>query len=63
MAQVVIPIKSKSQLKNIYKAEDYLVKAGIMFDRGHEMNPKTGKLLRRIWELDWSLIGAKVKRS
>ena len=59
MPTLVMPITSNEQLENIYKAEDYLRKAGISFDTGHDI--KDGQKTTRCWELDWSLNGAKLK--
>jgi len=46
---------SEEQLRHLYKAENQLKVAGVTFDVGIDHETKT-----RIWELDWSLKGAKV---
>ncbi len=43
----------RDKAKNIYKAREWLTKAGITFDSGHECN--TGDIAVIDWEFDWSL--------
>jgi len=45
---------SKDQLEHLFKAEDELEKAGVLFDTGAGGGC-------RDWEFDWSLRGAVVK--
>lgn len=53
---LVMPIKSKSQMEHLFKAQSHLTKAGVTFDTGTNIKP-----MQRHWELDWSLKGAKMK--
>jgi len=54
MTRLIIPYKTKEQLNLIFLAEDYLDKAGVSFDTATD-----GK--NRIWELDYSLKGARYR--
>ena len=56
--RLVFENPSKEQLKHIRKAEIELCAAGVTFDTGNDSN--NNKIINRIWELDWSLVGAKV---
>ena len=56
MTTLIIPITSKEQLGAVYKAEQYLLKAGVEFDTGSLL--AEGRVQERPWELDWSLKGA-----
>lgn len=53
---LTIPIKSKKQLKHLYRAQSQLSKAGVTFDSGTRLSPRQGH-----WELDWSLKGGSMK--
>ena len=46
---------NKKQKDNLFKAETYLAKAGLSFDRGFNFGNNC-----RDWEFDWSLTGAQV---
>ena len=59
MASLIILIKDGEQLQHIYEAESQLSQAGITFDTSSDV--KNGKVLNRVWELDWSLRGAEIK--
>jgi len=46
---------SKKQLDYLNEAEKQLALAGVTFDTGYTLETKT-----TVWELDWSLKGAKI---
>ncbi len=46
---------SKKQLDHLFEAEKHLGLAGVSFDTGYSFGPKI-----RVWELDWSLKGARI---
>lgn len=54
-ATLKIPITSDDQLKHIQKARSELLKAGISFDSGCDLQKGIID-----WELDWSLEGAEL---
>ena len=56
---LIIPVKSKKQLRHLFSAESELGKAGVTFDTGSGIQDK--RVFYRQWELDWSLKGAKIK--
>jgi len=58
---LMIPVKSKTQLRHLYHAQQSLRKAGVSFDSGTSIIK--GKPTSRDWELDWSLKGAKLKKN
>ena len=62
MAQLIFKNPTKEQLKHIYKAENELAEAGVIFDTGKSIGCE-GEVLTRDWELDWSLIGAEIKEN
>lgn len=47
----------EEQMKHLFRAEKELIKAGVHFDTGYDYQEK-----RRVWEFDWSLKGAKVRK-
>ena len=49
---------TKEQLQHIYNAETELIKADITF--GSSCDTDGGKIISRVWELDWSLKGARI---
>lgn len=46
---------SRRELDHLFEAEKQLRLAGIHFDTGYSFGSKT-----RVWELDWSLKGARI---
>ncbi len=46
---------SEEQLKHLFEAENQLSLAGVHFDTGYCFGSKI-----RVWELDWSLKGARI---
>jgi len=56
--RLVFDNPSEEQLKHIHNAEAELTKAGVTFDSGSDLD--NGKVISRDWELDWSLIGARL---
>jgi len=62
VARLVIPIKSKEQLKYVWEAESQLLKAGVTFDISG-IAGEDEAIFTREWELDESLKGAEIKES
>ena len=59
MARLIFEHPTVDQLKHMHKAEDELLKAGVTFDTGCDLD--NNKIISRDWELDWSLKGAIIK--
>ena len=57
-AKLIFENLTEEQMEYLYKAEDALAKAGVIFDTGCNLH-KDGRI-DRVWELDWSLKGAKM---
>ena len=55
---LVFPRPNKEQLEHIKTAERELLKAGVRFDVLNDYNAK--RILKRRWQFDWSLAGAKL---
>lgn len=53
---IEIKVKNNKHLKQLFRAEKEMRKAGITFDSGYDTRSKT-----REWHVDWSLKGAKIK--
>jgi len=56
--RLVFDKPTEEQLKHIYNAEEELLKAGVTFDIGSDLD--NGEIISRDWELDWSLQGARI---
>ena len=56
--RLVFDNPTEKQLIYIFNAQAELIKAGVTFDSGFDMGD--GKIISRVWELDWSLKGARV---
>ena len=56
--RLVFDSPTEEQLKHIFNAQKELNKAGVSFDSGCDVDD--GRILSRVWELDWSLKGAKI---
>lgn len=58
IGKLVFHSPTSEALEHIKNAESELSKAGVTFDTGSDVNE--GIILNRVWELDWSLKGAKL---
>jgi len=56
--RLVFDNPTEEQSKHIFNAQDELGKADIAFDSGFDVSD--GKIISRVWELDYSLKGARV---